>query len=187
MSRLRPSTLITAVVYPEGWRIDTLMRTIAEHLLARGHALAGFVQINQPRPGRSRCDMILQELASGQKIGISEDRGIHARGCMLDVDELLRAGNLALSALESGPELLLINKYGKTEAEGGGFRGVIAEALAREVPVLIAVPRSNLSSWSDFAEGLVANFDAEMLPQDAASICASIGLAAPAAVIANAE
>lgn len=163
------------------------MRTVAGQLVEAGHALAGFVQINQPRPGRSRCDMILQELASGERIGISQDRGLHARGCMLDVDELLRAGNLAMKALDTAPEMLLINKYGKTEAEGGGFRSLIAEALARDVPVLIAVPRTNLDSWLTFAEGLVANHDAETLPTEIEAINAALGLGATVGVTAIAE
>jgi nucleoside-triphosphatase THEP1 len=177
MPRVTPPKPIVAVVYGEGWRIDTFMRGIAEHLAARGHALAGFVQINQPRPGRSRCDMILQELSSGQRVGISQDRGVHARGCMLDVDELLRASTLAMQALETNPDLLMVNKFGKTECEGGGFRPLIAEAIAREVPVLIAVPQTNIEAWQTFAEGLAINHPVDALASDAATACAQLGLA----------
>ena len=74
------------------------MRTLADHLKQQGLALSGFVQVNQSRAGRTRCDMILEELSSGKRIAISEDRGAEARGCMLDMSELLRASTLAASS-----------------------------------------------------------------------------------------
>ncbi len=187
MARLTPPTPITAVVYGEGWKIDALMRGVADCLKAGGHALAGFVQINQPRPGRSHCDMILLELASGERIGISQDRGEHARGCMLDVDELLRAGALAMQALERGPDLLIINKFGKTECEGGGFRALIAEALARDIPVLIAVPQANMDNWRRFADGLATNHPIETLSDVPSTICKAIGFHPQTRQTTNAE
>jgi nucleoside-triphosphatase THEP1 len=187
MTRLSPPTPITAIVYSEGWKIDTLMRDVADHLRSGGCALAGFVQINQPRPGRSRCDMVLEELSSGTRIGISQDRGEHARGCMLDVDELLRAGALATQGLERNPDLLMINKFGKTECEGGGFRALIAEALAREVPVLIAVPVTNLGEWRVFADGLTTNHLIEAMPPDTSAICEVVELNVRSKQLASAQ
>lgn len=175
LSRLSPPTPITAIVYSDSNAIDALMRTLADYLIGQGFALAGFVQRNQLCPGRARCDMILEELSSGERFGISEDRGPHARGCMLDVDELLRAVASAARGLDAGADLVIINKFGKTESEGGGFRPLIAEALAREVPVLIAVPFRNLDGWRLFAETYSADHPIEVLASDAASVCGQLG------------
>lgn len=153
------------------------MRTLADYLIGQGFALAGFVQRNQPCPGRARCDMILEELSSGERYGISEDRGQHARGCMLDVDELLRAVASASRGLEAGADLVIVNKFGKTECEGGGFRPLIVEALEREVPVLIAVPFRNLDGWRQFAEGYSADHAFELLASEAPSLCSQLGFA----------
>lgn len=178
MSRLSPPTPITAIIYSDSAAIDAVMRTVADHLVGQGLSLAGFVQRNQPCPGRARCDMILEELSSGERFGISEDRGPHARGCMLDVDELLKAVASAARGLEAGADLVMVNKFGKTEAEGGGFRPLIAEALAREVPVLIAVPFRNLDSWRLFTETYSAEHAVEALAGDARSICSQLGFTA---------
>lgn len=175
MSRFSPPTPITAIIYSDSGAIDALMRMVADHLVGQGHALAGFVQRNQPCPGRARCDMILEELSSGERFGISEDRGPHARGCMLDVDELLKAVASAARGLEAGADLVMVNKFGKTETEGGGFRPLIAEALAREVPVLIAVPYRNLDAWRLFAEAYTTDHAIEALPCDAGSLCRILG------------
>ena len=48
------------------------------------------------------------------------------------------------------PELLIINKFGKMEGEGRGFRDLIARAAAEGVPVLIGVNGLNRDALADF-------------------------------------
>jgi nucleoside-triphosphatase THEP1 len=177
MPRLHPRTPITAILYSEGRDIDPLMQRIARLLESRGVRLAGFVQRNQPRPGRRRCDMLLEELASGETISISQDRGALARGCHLDVSELLRGMELGRHALSMRPDLLIINKFGKTEGEGGGFRPLIAEAVDHEVPVLVAVPWRNIEGWRLFAADLSTAIPIEQLVESDQQISAALGLA----------
>lgn len=142
--------LVTALVYSDSDLADQTLRQIALALLEQDWRLAGLVQHNQSRPGRSRCDMILEELGSGELIGISQDRGPHARGCALDVGQLLSAMELVRGQIERRPDLVILNKFGKTEAEGGGFRPVIAEAVEAEIPLLIAIPWRNIEGWRLF-------------------------------------
>lgn len=175
MTRLSAISPIIAILYSEGRHIDALMLRIASTLQHQGCSLAGFVQRNQPRAGRQRCDMILEDLASGLAIAISEDRGPLARGCHLDVGELLRGTELGLEALEAGADLLIVNKFGKTEGEGGGFRPLIAEALQRDVPVLIAVPWRNIDSWRRFAGDMAQEVDVASLPSGTAGLLAALG------------
>jgi nucleoside-triphosphatase THEP1 len=177
MSRLHPRTPITAILYSEGRDIDPLMQRIARLLESRGVRLAGFVQRNQPRPGRRRCDMLLEELASGKTIGISQDRGALARGCHLDVSELLRGMELGRRALSMQPDLLIINKFGKAEGAGGGFRPLIAEALDQAVPVLVAVPWRNIDSWRLFAADFSTAIPIEQLAGNEQQISVALGLA----------
>jgi nucleoside-triphosphatase THEP1 len=161
--RLHPKTPITAIIYSEGRDVDPVMGRIADLLVYEGLQLAGFIQYNQPRSGRRRCDMVLQELASGEIISISQDRGPLARGCHLDVSELLRGMGLARQALARKPDLLLINKFGKSEGEGGGFRPLIADAIDLEVPVLVAVPWRNIDNWRLFSGDLSTEIALETL------------------------
>lgn len=55
------------------------------------------------------------------------------------------------SSLEHEPDLLVLNKFGKVECEGGGLRDLIASAIDRGIPVMIGVPRRNLEAWRRFA------------------------------------
>jgi hypothetical protein len=137
------------------------------------------LQRDEQRAGRVGCDMILEELSSGETIEISQDRGQHARGCRLDVGELLRAMQLVTAALEAKPDLLILNKFGKTEAEGGGFRDLIIQAVGAAVPVLVAVPYRNLDTWRIFAGELAREVHFDAL--DLAELAATLTRTAPAA------
>jgi hypothetical protein len=143
--------IITALVYADSALADQALRRVVRHSEAAGRRLAGVVQRDTPRAGRTGCDMTLEELSTGVAIEISQDRGPHARGCRLDLGEMARAIQLASVALRALPDLLVLNKFGKTEVEGGGFRALIAEAISHGVPVLIAVPYRNIDPWRAFA------------------------------------
>jgi hypothetical protein len=53
-----------------------------------------------------------------------------------------------------GCDLLIVNKFGKHEALGRGFRMVIAEALSKGLPVLVGMNALNLPAFEEFSEGL---------------------------------
>lgn len=173
---MRLSTSIWAIVYDDGQRIAALMDRIVTYLRSTGSQLAGLRQIAVSRPGHSRCDMILEDLASGATAAISEDRGEGARGCRLDVDALLNAMARARDALDERPDLLLVNKFGKTECEGGGLRPLIVSALERGVPVLVAVPRRNIDGWRAFAGELSVEHELADLPDDVMRVVDLLGL-----------
>ncbi|WP_158259900.1 DUF2478 domain-containing protein [Phyllobacterium phragmitis] len=149
-----PDFPITAIVYSNGSEFETFLLEATATMAGEGMRLAGLVQHSRSKPGRTRCDMHLRDLSTGKLYGISEDRGPHARGCVLDTDRLLHACAAAELALSSQTDLLVLCKFGKTEAEGGGFRSLIVKALELPVPVLIGVPMINLAPFRAFADML---------------------------------
>jgi nucleoside-triphosphatase THEP1 len=155
------SNPLTALVYEESFDIGKIFAAIAERARDAGIRLGGVMEKPSPEPappGR-RCDMYLQDLTTGQTIKISEERGALARGCRLDHDGLARTCAQVLSSVPNC-DVILLNKFGKTEAEGGGFRCIISDALALEVPVVIGVPRRNLAAWRDYAGDFAFEIDA---------------------------
>lgn len=151
--------------------VDRVLAEVAGRLGAQGWRLAGVVQENPEVPGR-RCDMDLVLLDGGARVRISQCLGPLARGCRLDPTGLEAAVGRVAAGLERDlpgllPELLIVNKFGKAELAGRGFRPVIARALELGVPVLIGLNRANLDGFDAFAEGL-----AEPLPPDPAAILA---------------
>ncbi|MFV0476509.1 MAG: DUF2478 domain-containing protein [Parahaliea sp.] len=141
-------------------RIDQLLAQAAEGLQAAGVVLAGTVQTNIERDDRRLCDMDLQLLPNGPVVRISVDRGPEARGCRLDAG-VLEDSVLWLSQNLDGAQLLIVNKFGIQEASGRGLVPVIAEALSRNLPVLVGVNGLNLPRFLDFAADLAELLEPE--------------------------
>lgn len=134
--------------------VDALMAEVAARLGAEGWPLAGVVQVNSETGPATRCDMDLQVIALDARVRISQRLGPLARGCRLDPQGLEEAVGLVERALDNAPRLLIINKFGKAELEGRGFRPVIGRALAEGVPVLTAVNAANLEGFEAFSAGM---------------------------------
>lgn len=145
---------ITAIVYASGVEFDIFLRDQTAAMTRHGLRLAGLIQHRRAVPGRRKCDIELEDLATGLRHGISEDRGAGAQGCTLDADGLLRACDAAGGGLDGGTDLLVLSRFGKAEIEGGGCRGLIARALDLGVPVLIGVPENHLAAFREFTGGL---------------------------------
>lgn len=137
---------------------DSFLAAAVARLEAAGLRLAGTVQTNIDRPDRPKCDMDLRILPDGPMVRISEDRGALARGCRLDLAVLEQTVAEVMRRLD-GADLLVVNKFGKREAEGRGLVPVIAAALDAGIPVLAGVNRLNLDPFLAFSGGM-----AEVLP-----------------------
>lgn len=139
------------VMIEERGQADRLLAQLAERLAADGVRVAGAVQINIEQPNQVKCRMELKLLPSGESITISQSLGPHAQGCRLDTDGLERAVYHAEQGLDSGADIVLINKFGKQEIEGRGFRDLIAAALSQGIPVLLGVSSKNFEGFQTFA------------------------------------
>jgi hypothetical protein len=157
---------LAAVVYADGVHPDRVLRQALAPLRERGVPLAGLLQVEEePVADSHPCDMRLEELAGGDVVRLAEYRGRHARGCRLDVGVLTELAEAVQSSLQvDEPRLLVINKFGKVEADGGGLREAIGDAVALGIPVLVGVPLRNLESWRAFAGDLAT----ELVPDVAA-------------------
>lgn len=178
MRRKPTERSILALTYTDGDLAAATLRRLWTRLARRGAKCAGVLQHDEPAgDGRSRCDMILECLSVGRRLKVSEDRGAHARGCRLDVGELMRALEAEREALQASTDVLIVNKFGKSESEGGGFRPLIAQAVELGVPVVITVPWRNIESWRLFVGDLAVERKVERLePEGDEDLLATIGL-----------
>lgn len=132
---------------------DRLLTEVAIRALRRGLHLSGVVQTNTSRPKSHHCDMDVRVLPDGPVIRISQDLGPNARGCALNPEALERAVHAVAPTLTDRTDLLIVNKFGKHEAEGRGFRETIAQALALDVPVLVGLNALNAPAFDAFTGG----------------------------------
>lgn len=109
------------------------------------------------KPGVSEaahpCEGDIFVLPDGPRLAIAQNLGPGSRGCRINPDALERAVALCEARVGGQTSLLLINKFGKQECEGRGFRNLIGEALARGVPVLVGVNKLSLEDFLAFSDG----------------------------------
>lgn len=157
---------------------DLLLHEVAVMAHDNGLRTCGIVQINTECETGGPCDMDVQVLPDGPVIRISQSLGREAKGCRLDSQALEDAAGLVAAALEGGADLMIINKFGKSEAEGQGLRSVIAEAIGRDIPVIVGLNAANEAAFEEFSGGL-----AQMLPPNTNALRAWLdGLPAKAGV-----
>ncbi|MBX9459347.1 MAG: DUF2478 domain-containing protein [Rhizobium sp.] len=141
---------------------DRVVGDLVDLARSAGIEVAGVTQKNIHRVDRIHNDMHLVSLCDGKEYKISEDRGALSSGCRLDRDLIARAAVDVERALMTGtPRLLVLNKFGKAEEEGGGMRNAIALAIEAGIPVLMSVGRLSMGALLDFAGPLVEVAQAE--------------------------
>ncbi|MEM5467465.1 DUF2478 domain-containing protein [Celeribacter marinus] len=143
--------------------IDAILSNVAKALRDQGVAIAGAVQVNTDNADTQMCHMDLQTLSSGTLWRISQSLGPFAQGCRLDPDGLERAvAQVEADMASHAPSVLIINKFGKQEADGRGFRGVIASALAVGIPVVVGVNPAKRRAFDVYCEGLAVPLEANV-------------------------
>jgi hypothetical protein len=139
---------LAALVYDDHEDPDTVLRDFAADLNARGLRAIGIVQAGQCAD--SSLSAVL--LHSGEILPLAQDLDPAAHGCRLDVGRLETAGAWIADALKDGADLLIINRFGKREQNGGGLGYLIERALQADTPVVIAVSSHSFADWTKFSE-----------------------------------
>ena len=140
---------------------DEILARLATQLAKSGHRTCGVAQINTANEDcQHPCDMDVQVLPDGPIIRISQSLGREAKGCRLDPAALEGAVAEVDMRLRKGADVLILNKFGKHEADGRGFRDVIAEALSQETPVITGVNKQNMDAFVEFTGGIAVQVPA---------------------------
>jgi len=154
---------LAAIQYEAGFPIDEFLARVAHQLRAEHIRLGGALQENAPG-GDTRCTaMSLVDLATRKRFRISQDLGSHAEGCRLDAQGLAEFVVLFDRASQDNVELLILNRFGKAEAEGGGLRPVFVRAMEVGIPVLTAVRAPYANAWAQFHARLATDLSPDIV------------------------
>ncbi len=116
--------------------------------------LAGLIAEDHGLPGRACSAGYLRSLASGERFAIFQDLGPGSTGCHLAGGGALAAAAAVRRDIDTGCDLVLLSKFGKLEAGGGGLRDAFGAAIEAGVPVLTSVSTAQLAAWEMFAAPL---------------------------------
>lgn len=142
------SKLLAAVRFEENQDVDALLAEFAANQIARGSVVRGVLQSRGEQTGECHCrDMDLALIGTGQTFRISQSLGTGSSGCRLHAGRLAECSAFLDHQLEQGCNLLILNRFGRGESDGHGFRDLINKAFAMDVPVLLAVRQLYLKDW----------------------------------------
>ena len=113
---------LAAIVYDDGVAVDALMSTFARELIEAGVKARGIVQLPPEEQGCGpRAPMRLQDVETGEIIPLCQDLGPGTEAAHLDPAALAGASaRLRLAAMQPS-DIVFFSKFGKQEANGGGF------------------------------------------------------------------
>jgi hypothetical protein len=136
---------LAALVYGADEPVDALIAEFRRRVEARGGRVGGIVQ--------TPCEetVYATHIETGRQIDLMQDLGACSEGCRLNSQALAEAAGLLALSVASTPDLLLVSRFGRAEAEGGGFLHEIGAAVAAGMPTLIAVGAKRAMDWQAFA------------------------------------
>lgn len=153
---------LAAIGYQSGFKIDDFLRRVTDRLRAERISLGGALQENTGG-GEGTCSaMILIDLTSQSRFQISQELGLQSEACRLDARGLSEIGALLDRTLDQPIELLILNRFGTAEAEGGGLRSTFVRAIDAGIPILTAVRPPYTEAWSKFHGGLAIDLPPDL-------------------------
>jgi nucleoside-triphosphatase THEP1 len=157
---------VAAVVYAARDEPDLLLQAFANDLRRRGFRPAGLIQLGHRPPWDDRS-VRLVSLPGEETMSLRHDVGTPTVGCRPDLDQLSAARRAVAAAIARGADLVIVNRFGRMEAEGGGFADEIRAALAADLPVLITVPEPRFTAWTRFSQGMGVKLECARGPLEA--------------------
>lgn len=144
--------------------VEALFRTLTERWRPAVR-LAGVLAEDHDLAGRACRAGYLRSLASGERFAMFQDLGPDSTACHLDGVGVTAAAEAVRRDIARGCDLVVLSKFGKLEAAGGGLRGALGAAIEAGVPVLTSVSRALAPAWDAFAAPLHV-----VLPADAGAV-----------------
>ncbi|MGJ4930057.1 DUF2478 domain-containing protein [Bradyrhizobium sp. HKCCYLS2038] len=142
--------------------IQDLLGDFAARLAAAGLRVSGVIEgsADKARPCKA---MMLRSLDDNSMFSISQDLGPGSPACNLDPEGLALACAAVQQSIIGGTDIVILSKFGKQEAAGGGLADAFGAAISAGLPIITAVSPAMMEAWTRFAGPF-----AECVPVDVA-------------------
>jgi hypothetical protein len=141
---------------------ERLLADVVARLRVDGVRMVGALRTVPTTGGTGHCNGDLYLLPNGPVVRITQNLGAGSVACRMDAGALEEVVEMLTKQLqEGGADLVILNKFGLSEAEGRGFRALIAEALECGLPVLTGLSETHRAAFERFAEGMTIHLPPE--------------------------
>jgi nucleoside-triphosphatase THEP1 len=128
--------------------------------------VGGLLQEKVPVGADGRLRVEAVDIATGKRTAINQPTPENWRKqeCSLDVSALTETTASLQQAIRDKVDLIVVEKFGDAERQGGGLIAEVLQAIAEGIPVVIGVPQSNLDTWTAYSGGLGEVLDCDEEP-----------------------
>ena len=140
---------VAALVYGPQDDPDAILEAFVTDLRRQGFDAVGLLQRRKAVPG-DVIDFFLIPRGD-EEMGLGETGVAAGTPCGSRLQDL---GEQVAHVLDRHPDIIVLNRFGWLEASGSGLLGLLADAIAHDVPVLTAVPEGLFERWLAVVQGL---------------------------------
>jgi len=152
-SQMQHPRQFAGIIFSKGFAIDGVLAQVVSRLKSRGIAMAGVLQTCGGE-GYEHSDLRLESITGRWSLPIMQKRGALSSGCSLDYSAVAEASLRVASDIAPETRLVVLNRFGRAEAEGNGFRSILEKCLEEGKPALCAVRNDYAREWEEFHGGL---------------------------------
>lgn len=167
MSQTQEAVPVAVLICDDSAVLYELLTGVVAAIRGLGIPVGGLLQRRGAVQSNGKGSLWLEDLLTGRSLRLDEDRGSAATACVVDTDALAQAAAMVRNAIDTGVHIVIVNRFGSFEVQGGGLRAEIADALCLGAGVLIPVRRARLPDLEAFLGAPPA-----VLPPEAGAIVA---------------
>jgi len=159
-----PEVALAGALYPSRQRELGVLRAFAEEVRANGWRVGGIVQEILKDEDDLTIGIDAIELDTGHRFAINRptDSDRINKTCSLDPAVLAEASGALDRAIRSHMDLVIVEKFGEQEQQGGGLADEILRSVSEGIPTLVAVPDGVREVWREFTGEMGEELSFEM-------------------------
>ncbi len=147
-----------AVVYPVKQGDRKELARFVESLKKSKVRVGGILQekISLGNNGARRVEAV--DIGTGRRTPLNEPKPetLSEHVCSLNISALAESTAILRKAIEDHVDLMVVEKFGDAERDGAGLIDEVLQGIAAGIPLLIAVPETNLHVWTERSGGMGA-------------------------------
>lgn len=142
---------IAAVVYAPGQSAGQVLGAFVSGLKEHGVNVHGVLQETTEGHGMDAID-----IQTGARTPLKRPTRyeLDNKLCSLNLHQLAEATMVLRRALDQGADIVVVERFGKTERDGGGLADDLLALMASGIPTMVTVPEEELEAWTRFSGGL---------------------------------
>ncbi len=142
-----------AAVYGLNTPDRTVLAEFVKKLTAANVRVEGILQEEMVDANGIRLGIDAIDISTGHRITIKHPMNDDGE-CGLDISALVEATSSLRKAIDNRPDLMVIEKFGEQEQNGGGMSDEIWQTITVGIPLIVSVPEKAIDIWQERSGGM---------------------------------